>query len=99
MEAHHFDAMVLLAGCDKIIPGMIMAAARLDIPAVIVPGGPMLPGNVGGNPLFCSSEGIPGARGDRGGDGRGDEGGGDGGPSYGGKLCPFRHGQFHVYAV
>lgn len=56
MEAHHFDAMVLLAGCDKIIPGMIMAAARLDIPAVIVPGGPMLPGNVGGNPLFCSSE-------------------------------------------
>ena len=35
---------------------MLMAAARLDIPAVIVPGGPMLPGNVGGNPLFCSSE-------------------------------------------
>lgn len=56
VEAHHFDAMVLLAGCDKIIPGMIMVAARLDIPAVIVPGGPMLPGNVGGNPLFCSSE-------------------------------------------
>lgn len=56
VEAHHFDAMVLLPGCDKIIPGMIMAAARLDIPAVIVPGGPMLPGNVGGNPLFCSSE-------------------------------------------
>ena len=56
VEAHHFDAMVLLPGCDKIIPGMLMAAARLDIPAVIVPGGPMLPGNVGGNPLFCSSE-------------------------------------------
>ncbi len=56
VEAHHFDAMVLLPGCDKIIPGMIMAAARLDIPTVIVPGGPMLPGNVGGNPLFCSSE-------------------------------------------
>lgn len=56
VEAHHFDAMVLLPGCDKIIPGMIMAAARLDIPAIIVPGGPMLPGNVGGNPLFCSSE-------------------------------------------
>ena len=55
-EAHHFDAMVLLPGCDKIIPGMLMAAARLDIPTVIVPGGPMLPGNVGGNPLFCSSE-------------------------------------------
>ena len=56
VEAHQFDAMVLLPGCDKIIPGMLMAAARLDIPAVIVPGGPMLPGNVGGNPLFCSSE-------------------------------------------
>ena len=56
VQAHHFDAMVLIPGCDKIIPGMLMAAARLDIPAVIVPGGPMLPGNVGGNPLFCSSE-------------------------------------------
>lgn len=56
VEAHHFDAMVLLPGCDKIIPGMLMAAARLDIPAIIVPGEPMLPGNVGGNPLFCSSE-------------------------------------------
>ncbi len=56
VEAHHFDAMVLLPGCDKIIPGMLMAAARLDIPAIIVPGGPMMPGNVGGNPLFCSSE-------------------------------------------
>ncbi len=56
VEAHHFDAMVLLPGCDKIIPGMIMAAARLNIPTVIVTGGPMLPGNVAGNPLFCSSE-------------------------------------------
>ena len=56
VEAHHFDAMVLLPGCDKIIPGMLMAAARLDIPTVVVPGGPMLPGNVDGNPLFCSSE-------------------------------------------
>lgn len=56
VEAHHFDAMVLIAGCDKIIPGMLMAAARLDIPAMIVTGGPMLPGNVGGNDLFCSSE-------------------------------------------
>ncbi len=56
VEAHHFDAMVLLPGCDKIIPGMLMAAARLNIPAIVVTGGPMLPGNVGGNPLFCSSE-------------------------------------------
>lgn len=56
VEAHHFDAMVLLAGCDKIIPGMLMAAARVNIPTVIVTGGPMLPGYVEGNPLFCSSE-------------------------------------------
>lgn len=56
VEAHHFDAMVLLAGCDKIIPGMIMAAARVNIPTIIVTGGPMLPGFVEGNPLFCSSE-------------------------------------------
>ena len=56
VEAHHFDAMVLLAGCDKIIPGMIMAAARVNVPTVIVTGGPMLPGYVEGNPLFCSSE-------------------------------------------
>ena len=56
VEAHHFDAMVLLAGCDKIIPGMLMAAARVNIPTVIVTGGPMLPGYVDGNPLFCSSE-------------------------------------------
>ena len=56
VEAHHFDAMVLLAGCDKIIPGMLMAAARVNIPTVIVTGGPMLPGFVEGNPLFCSSE-------------------------------------------
>lgn len=56
VEAHHFDAMVLIPGCDKIIPGMIMAAARINIPAIVVTGGPMMPGNVGGNPLFCSSE-------------------------------------------
>lgn len=56
VEAHHFDAMVLIPGCDKIIPGMLMAAARVNIPAIVVTGGPMLPGNVGGNPLFCSSE-------------------------------------------
>lgn len=45
IEAHHFDAMVMLPGCDKIVPGMIMAAARVDIPTVIIPGGPMLNGS------------------------------------------------------
>lgn len=38
-KAHHLDALVMLASCDKIIPGMLMAAARLDIPAILVPGG------------------------------------------------------------
>ncbi len=45
IEAHHFDAMVMLPGCDKIVPGMIMAAARVNIPTIIVPGGPMLAGS------------------------------------------------------
>ncbi|MFH1243174.1 MAG: dihydroxy-acid dehydratase [Pseudomonadota bacterium] len=41
VEAHRLDAVVLLASCDKIVPGMLMAAARLDIPAIMVVGGPM----------------------------------------------------------
>ena len=44
VEAHQFDAMVMMPGCDKIVPGMLMAAMRLDIPAIFVPGGPMMPG-------------------------------------------------------
>lgn len=44
VKAHGFDALVLIPNCDKIVPGMIMAALRLNIPAVIVSGGPMLPG-------------------------------------------------------
>src|SRR5574344_605605 len=42
--AHGFDALVLIPNCDKIVPGMMMAALRLNIPAVLVSGGPMLPG-------------------------------------------------------
>ena len=42
-RAHALDALVLIASCDKIVPGMLMAAARLDLPAVVLPGGPMLP--------------------------------------------------------
>jgi dihydroxy-acid dehydratase len=42
--AHAFDALVLVPNCDKIIPGMLMAAARLDLPAIAVSGGPMLAG-------------------------------------------------------
>ncbi len=41
VEAHQLDAIVLLGSCDKIVPGMLMAAARLDVPAIIVVGGPM----------------------------------------------------------
>jgi dihydroxy-acid dehydratase len=44
VRAHAFDAMVLIPNCDKVIPGMLMAAARLDIPTVVVSGGPMLAG-------------------------------------------------------
>ena len=42
--AHAFDAMVMVTNCDKIVPGMLMAAARLDLPAIVVSGGPMLAG-------------------------------------------------------
>ncbi len=43
-KAHAFDALVLVPNCDKIVPGMLMAAARLDIPTIVVSGGPMLAG-------------------------------------------------------
>ena len=48
VQAHAFDAMVLIPNCDKVVPGMLMAAARLDIPAIVVSGGPMLAGRHGG---------------------------------------------------
>jgi dihydroxy-acid dehydratase len=41
VEAHRLDAVLLLGSCDKIVPGMLMAAARLDLPAMVVVGGPM----------------------------------------------------------
>ncbi len=44
VEAHRLDAVVLLGSCDKIVPAMLMAAARLDLPAIIVAGGPTLGG-------------------------------------------------------
>lgn len=46
--AHQFDGLVLIPTCDKIVPGMLMAAARLDIPSIVVTGGPMLPGKYHG---------------------------------------------------
>ncbi len=45
VKAHGFDALVLIASCDKVVPGMLMAAARLDRPAIMVTGGPMLAGD------------------------------------------------------
>jgi dihydroxy-acid dehydratase len=47
-QAHAFDALVLIPNCDKIIPGMLMAAARLNVPAIVISGGPMLAGNLDG---------------------------------------------------
>ena len=44
MEGHAYDAMVLVTNCDKITPGMLMAAVRLDVPAIVISGGPMLTG-------------------------------------------------------
>lgn len=51
IEAHQFDGMVLMPGCDKIVPGMLMAAMRLNIPAIVLPGGPMMPGKHKGKEL------------------------------------------------
>ncbi len=50
-EAHAFDGLVLLTNCDKITPGMLMAAARLDIPSIVVTAGPMLSGRFEGRRL------------------------------------------------
>ncbi|MCZ7400770.1 MAG: dihydroxy-acid dehydratase [Candidatus Methanoperedens sp.] len=47
VEAHQFDGMVMIPTCDKIVPGHLMAAGRLDIPTIVVTGGPMMPGIVG----------------------------------------------------
>ena len=46
--AHPFDALVFIPNCDKIVPGMLMAAARLDLPSIFVSGGPMLAGHIKG---------------------------------------------------
>ncbi len=51
MHAERFDALVSLAGCDKSLPGMLMATARLDLPSVFVYGGTILPGEHDGRPL------------------------------------------------
>ena len=46
--AHAFDGLVFIPNCDKVVPGMLMAAARLNLPSIFVSGGPMLPGRFKG---------------------------------------------------
>ncbi|MBQ9492730.1 MAG: dihydroxy-acid dehydratase [Oscillibacter sp.] len=52
--AHQFDGMVLLPNCDKIVPGMVMAAVRMNVPAVVCSGGPMLAGTYSGAEVSLS---------------------------------------------
>ena len=56
LRANPIDAVVLLGGCDKTIPALLMAAASVDLPAVVVPGGPMLTGTFRGVPLGCGTD-------------------------------------------
>jgi dihydroxy-acid dehydratase len=55
LRANPIDGVVLLGGCDKTIPSLLMAAASVDLPAVVVPGGPMLTGHFRGTPLGCGT--------------------------------------------
>ena len=52
--AHQFDGLVLVPNCDKIVPGMLMGALRIDIPTVVCSGGPMMSGLVGGQETSLS---------------------------------------------
>jgi dihydroxy-acid dehydratase len=56
LRANPVDGVVLLGGCDKTIPSLLMAAASVDLPAVVVPGGPMLTGTFRGRPLGCGTD-------------------------------------------
>jgi dihydroxy-acid dehydratase len=56
LRANPIDGVVLLGGCDKTIPALLMAAASVDLPAIVVPGGPMLTGTFKGKPLGCGTD-------------------------------------------
>ncbi len=56
LRANPIDGVVLLGGCDKTIPALLMAAASVDLPSVVVPGGPMLTGTFRGVPLGCGTD-------------------------------------------
>ena len=62
-KAHAFDGLVLIPNCDKIIPGMMMGALRVNVPAIVVSGGPMLAGELDGEKIDLSSifEAVGGA--------------------------------------
>ncbi len=64
VESHCFDALVMITNCDKITPGMMMAAARLNLPAILVSGGPMFAGVQNGEKIDLSSvfEGVGAVR-------------------------------------
>ena len=67
--AHQFDALVMIPNCDKNVPGLLMAAARLNVPTVFVSGGPMLAGHLNGHlnilerlvlcPFRCPAQCLP----------------------------------------
>ncbi|MBB4752111.1 dihydroxy-acid dehydratase [Actinoplanes lobatus] len=56
LRANPIDGVVLLGGCDKTIPALLMGAASVDLPAVVMPGGPMLTGTFRGVPLGCGTD-------------------------------------------
>ena len=58
LRANPIDGVVLLGGCDKTIPSLLMAAASVDLPSVVIPGGPMLTGTFRGQPLGCDVQQI-----------------------------------------
>lgn len=55
VKAHAFDALVFIPNCDKVVPGMLMAAARLNLPSIFVSGGPMLPGRYNGKNISLTN--------------------------------------------
>jgi dihydroxy-acid dehydratase len=55
LQAHRLDGLVMISNCDKVTPGMLMAAARVDIPAIMVTGGPMAAGRIDGRKISYSS--------------------------------------------